>query len=315
MTTFGIHVANTSVPDLVKSAQHAESAGVATLWLTSGLGPDSLTSLAVVGAHTTRIHLGTAIAIAYARHPLAMIQQARAIEDVAPGRLRLGVGTSHKATIEKSWGLSSDRPLGLLREYLEVLRQARTGALDFDGTRISAHATLQAPVDVPILISALRPTAYRLAGELADGAIAWVTPAAFLRDVAGPALRESATAHGGPRPTLVGHAFALVTSDPDPARANGLERLAGYGRMPFYAAMFGDAGYPDTAAGDIPGGLVDDLVLVGTEERVADGLRRFAEAGCDEVIVSLLPGSDADIDRTLALLGRLGLARAEPPTG
>jgi alkanesulfonate monooxygenase SsuD/methylene tetrahydromethanopterin reductase-like flavin-dependent oxidoreductase (luciferase family) len=85
--------------------------------------------------------------------------------------------------------------------------------------------------------------------------------------------------------------------------------------MPFYAAMFRDAGYPDTAAGDLPTALVHDLVLVGSEERVADGLRRFAEAGCDEVIVSLLAGSDADIDRTLALLGRLRHARAEPPAG
>jgi alkanesulfonate monooxygenase SsuD/methylene tetrahydromethanopterin reductase-like flavin-dependent oxidoreductase (luciferase family) len=244
-----------------------------------------------------------------------MIQQARTLEDVAPGRLRLGVGTSHKATIETTWGLSFDRPLGFLREYLEVLRQARRGEIDFDGTRVSVHAKLQAPVDVPLLMSALRPTAYRLAGELADGALAWVTPTAFLRDVAGPALRESATAHGRPRPTLVGHAFALVTSDPDPARANGLERLTGYGRMPFYAAMFGDAGYPDTATGDIPSALVDDLVLVGSEERVADGLRRFSEAGCDEVIVSLLPGSDADTDRTLALLGSLRHARFEPHAG
>ena len=305
MTTFGIHVANTGVADLVTMAQRAEAARVPTLWLTSGLGPDSLTSLAVVGARSERIGLGSAIAIAYSRHPLAMIQQARAIEDIAPGRLRLGVGTSHKATIETTWGLSFDRPLGFLREYLEVLRQARTGELDFDGTRISVHAKLQAPVAVPILISALRPTAYRLAGELADGALAWVTPTAFLRDVAGPALRDSATAHGRPRPTLVGHAMAMVTSAPAAAHANGLERLAGYGRMPFYAAMFRDAGYPDTAAGDLPSALVDDLVLVGSEERVADGLRRFAEAGCDDVIVSLRPGSDADIDRTLALLGKL----------
>ena len=76
-----------------------------------------------------------------------------------------------------------------------------------------------APNDVPLLVSALRPTAYRLAGELADGAIAWVTPPAFLRDVAGPALRDSTAAHGRPQPRLVGHAFALVTSDPAEATA------------------------------------------------------------------------------------------------
>src|SRR6186997_2863011 len=115
MPTYGVHVANTGVQELVSMAQRAEAAGVATLWLTSGLGPDSLTSLAVVGARTDRIGLGTAIAIAYSRHPLAMIQQARAIEDIAAGRLRLGIGSSHKQTIETTWGLSFDRPLGYLR--------------------------------------------------------------------------------------------------------------------------------------------------------------------------------------------------------
>jgi F420-dependent oxidoreductase-like protein len=303
---YGVHVANTGVPGLVAFVQRAETAGVGTLWLTSGLGPESLTSLAVVGARTERIGLGTSIAVAYSRHPLAMIQQARAIEDVAPGRLRLGIGTSHRDTIETTWGLPFDRPLAFLREYLEVLGQAPTGQLDFDGARVTVHARLQAPVDVPLLISALRPTAYHLAGELADGAIAWVTPPAFLRDVAGPALRESAAARGRPRPMLIGHTYALVTADETAAKARGIERLAGSSRQPFYQAMFRDAGYPDARDGVVPDGLADELVLVGPEERVAHGLHTFADAGCDEVIVSLLPGSDTDTDRTLALLGRPG---------
>lgn len=304
--TYGIHLANTDVRALVVMAQRAEAAGVAALWLTSGLGPDSLTSLAVVGAQTERIRLGSSIAIAFSRHPLAMVQQARAIEDVAPGRLRLGVGTSHRDTIETTWGLPFDRPLRYLREYLSVLRQARTGQLDFDGTRLTAHAHLGAPVEVPLLVAALRPTAYRLAGEVADGAIAWVTPSSFLRDVAGPALRESAVAHDRPRPMLVGHALALVTDDPAAARRAGVQRLAAYAGMPFYQAMFADAGHPDAREGVVPDALADDLVLVGPERRVAEGLRRFADAGCDEVIVTLLAGSDAETDRTLALLGSLG---------
>lgn len=306
MTIHGVHVANASVPELVAVAQHAEAAGVSTLWLTSGLGPDSLTSLAVVGARTERIRLGTAIAIAYSRHPLAMIQQARAIEDVAPGRLRLGIGTSHRATVETTWGLSFDRPLGFLREYLEVVLQARAGELDFDGSRLHVHARLTAPVHAPVLISALRPTAYRLAGELADGAIAWVTPASFLRDVAGPALRDSADARGRARPTLVGHAFALVTDDPAAARSMAVERLASYSRYPFYQAMFRDAGHPKARDGVVPDALADELVLVGPEARVAECLGRFADAGCDEVIVSLLPGSRRDTARTLDLLGSVG---------
>ncbi len=110
MTIHGVHVANASVPELVAVAQHAEAAGVSTLWLTSGLGPDSLTSLAVVGARTERIRLGTAIAIAYSRHPLAMIQQARAIEDVAPGRLRLGIGHPGVKAEVINWVLKKPSP-------------------------------------------------------------------------------------------------------------------------------------------------------------------------------------------------------------
>jgi len=70
--------------------------------------------------------------------------------------------------------------------------------------------------------------------------------------------------------------------------------------------MFADAGHPDARDGMVPDALADDLVLVGTEGRVADGLRRFADAGCDEVIVTLLAGTDAETERTLALLGRGG---------
>lgn len=306
MTSHGIHVANNGVTELVAMARQAEAAGVPTLWLTSGVGPDSLTSLAVVGAQTERIGLGTAIAISYSRHPLAMVQQARAIEDVAPGRLRLGVGTSHRQTIETTWGLSFERPLGYLREYLEVLHQARTGELAFDGARVSAHVRLPAPVQAPLLVSALRPTAYRLAGELADGAIAWVTPSTFLRDVAGPAMRDSAVAHGRPRPRLVGHALALVTDDADAARRAGIERLSSYARMPFYQAMFAAAGHPEARDGVVPDALADDLVHVGSAAQVRDGLRRFADAGCDEVIVTVLPGSTADTQRTFEAVARLG---------
>jgi len=100
--------------------------------------------------------------------------------------------------------------------------------------------------------------------------------------------------------------LALVTDDPATARATGVERLASYTRYPFYQAMFADAGHPEARDGTVPAALADELVLVGTEGQVADGLRRFADAGCDEVIVTLLAGTAVESDRTLALLGRLG---------
>jgi len=302
-----IHVPITTVPETAALVRRAEELGVRAIWLTSGgYGPDSLTTLAVIGARTERILLGTSIAVTFSRHPLVMAQQAMAIDDVAPGRFRLGIGTSHRPTVENAYGLAFDRPLQQLREYAEVLQQAfHGGDIDHQGKRFRVQARLARAQAVPVYLSALRASSYRLAGDAADGAISWVTPSAFLRDVAGPALRDAAAVRGRARPRLDGHAFGLVTDDIEAAMRSGRERLTGYTRMTFYQEMFAAAGYPEAREGVMADELVEDLVLAGSEERVADGVRRFFDAGCDELIVTLLPGRDADTTRTFRLLGAL----------
>ena len=71
---------------------------------------------------TSIIRLGTSIVPTYPRHPLALAQQVLAINDIAPGRFRLGIGPSHRPIIEGVYGLSQTTPLVHLREYLQVLR-------------------------------------------------------------------------------------------------------------------------------------------------------------------------------------------------
>src|SRR3712207_4917138 len=80
--------------DLIR---RAEAAGGETVWTVMGaLGRDTPTIFAAAGVQTERIKLGTAIVPAFTRRPLAMATQALALEDLAPGRLRLGIGTSHQ---------------------------------------------------------------------------------------------------------------------------------------------------------------------------------------------------------------------------
>ena len=71
---------------------------------------------------TSTIRLGTSIVPTYPRHPLVMAQQALSIYDIAPGRLRLGIGPSHQSIIEGIYGLPQTTPLAHLREYVNVLR-------------------------------------------------------------------------------------------------------------------------------------------------------------------------------------------------
>ncbi|HEY7061844.1 MAG TPA: LLM class flavin-dependent oxidoreductase [Chloroflexota bacterium] len=308
----GIHVQGSSLPETVALIRRADQAGVASVWLTAGgLGADSLTTLAVAGTQTEQIQLGTSIAVTFSRHPIAMIQQAVAVSQVAPGRFRLGIGPSHRPTIENTYGLPFARPLEQVREYTTVLHQAfHGGDVNFDGKRFKVHAKIPNPPEVPIYLAALRPASYVLAGDVAEGAISWVSPSAFLHDVAKPALMAGAAQRGGgTSPRLVGHAFGLVSDDEATVKQAGRERLAMYTRLPFYQAMFAAAGHPDAKDGNVSDTLVEDLILTGNEAQFTAGVRRFLDAGVDELIVSVLtlgPASEPNVDRTLRLLGQRG---------
>jgi alkanesulfonate monooxygenase SsuD/methylene tetrahydromethanopterin reductase-like flavin-dependent oxidoreductase (luciferase family) len=120
-------------------------------------------------------------------------------------------------------------------------------------------------------------------------------------------LEEVARRSDGASPRLVGHAFGLVGDDVAALKQLGRERLANYTRLTFYQQMFAAAGYPEARDGVVPDGLAEDLVLVGSEEQVTQGIRRFLDAGVDELILSLLPTpKEAGADRTLRLLGQRG---------
>src|SRR5215218_3081643 len=102
----------------VEAIVAAEAAGVRQIWMTQGgTSPDTLAIFAAAAARTSTIRLGTAIVPTYPRHPLALAQQALAVADLAPGRLRLGIGPSHRPTIEGTYGLPMPAPLAHLREY------------------------------------------------------------------------------------------------------------------------------------------------------------------------------------------------------
>ena len=97
-----------------------------------------------------------------------------ALEQPAPGRLRLGVGPSHASIVGGIYGLPFERPQAHLREYIGILRAVlETDRVDFDGDLLSAHGQISAPTPVPILAGA------RGLVELHDGAdldaAAWAT--------------------------------------------------------------------------------------------------------------------------------------------
>src|SRR3954454_23524216 len=131
----GVSLPHLDAVALVNLIAAAEQVGVTQVWLTQNpASNDALVAYAVALQRTERIRLGTSIVPAYPRHPLALGQEAATADAFGPGRLRLGVGTSHRNVIEGIYGLTMQDPLAYMKEYVDVLRAALwDGNVDYQG--------------------------------------------------------------------------------------------------------------------------------------------------------------------------------------
>jgi F420-dependent oxidoreductase-like protein len=307
----GLIVDGANAAAAVKTIAAAEAAGVRQIWMVqSPWSPDILTTFAAAAAKTSRVRLGTSIVPTYPRHPLVLAQQALALYDVAPGRLRLGIGPSHKAIIEDIYGLPQTTPLAHLLEYVNVLRTALwEGKVDHHGQFFNVIVTLPRTAQIPVLISTLGKKAFQLAGEIADGALSWVCPVPYLLRTGIPTLRTAASAVGrSAPPPLVAYISVALSEDRGSVLAAGHQMLDFYAKLPFYAKMFSDAGFPLTSnQTSVPDALVDSLVISGNEATVAARFTELLAAGLDELNVALVPITDAgdEQSRLMHLIGQL----------
>ena len=305
----GVLIQGLDAASAVEEIRLAEDAGIPAAWSTVGGagGGDVMTAFAAALTGTDRILLGTAIVQTWPRHPIAIAQQALALDALAPGRFRLGIGPSHEAAMTGTYGYDFKAPLTNLREYLTVLRALlHDGEVEFEGRYVTARSSIPAPVQTPVMASALRPRSFEVCGELSDGAISWMCPKTYLVEQALPALRRGAEAAGRPAPPLVAHVPVCVSKDAGPVDELVRQQLGNYARAPFYQAMFAQAGFPD-AAERYSDELLGDLVISGSEDEVAAGLSGLIEAGMGEVIAApVLDPEDraSSIERAFAAVAR-----------
>ena len=186
----GLAISARDSVEAVAMIQRAEALGVSAAWLTTGGARlDGLTLFAAASVRTKDILLGTSIIPTWPRHPIAVVQQVQVLAQLSNGRFRLGVGPSHRDGMVQGFGVNFRAPLGNLREYIRILKALlQRGKVEMDGRYYTAHAEIEAPMDVPVMASALRRRSYQLCGEEADAAISWVCPAKYLRDTALPAM-------------------------------------------------------------------------------------------------------------------------------
>jgi F420-dependent oxidoreductase-like protein len=295
----GTLIRGMTIDEIAVNVDGYREAGYTSAWLTDGIGMDALTTLAVVGRSVGGIELGTAVVRTFPRHPMALAQQALTVNASTGGRLTLGIGPSHRPSVEESWGLSFDRPVRHIREYLSVLVPlVRDGAVAFDGETLSAHGALhvEGVTPIPVLVGALGPQMLRLAGTLADGTITFMTGPRTLAGFTCPTIRAAAERAGRPEPRVVALLRVCVTDDVEAAGARAEQLSASMARLPSYAAMAAREGGPVLIAGDedVVAGRLAALEAAGVTDLVPIPLARRGsndEARTSAFVASLLqPG-------------------------
>jgi alkanesulfonate monooxygenase SsuD/methylene tetrahydromethanopterin reductase-like flavin-dependent oxidoreductase (luciferase family) len=244
-----------------------------------------------------------------------MAQEAATIHDASDGRMRLGIGVSHRPVVEHWHGQSIGKPVPEMREYASIVRAILAGEPPPPGEKwrsAFALAGLGPFPELPLYMAALSPNMLRLAGEIADGVILWLCNPAYIRDVVVPCVREGRERAGKPLEgfDVVAAVPSAATDDRAAAFAAMRRDLLPYFGLPFYRAMlersgFGDdvAAY-DAAGGDpqamgaaIGDGFLELLTAVGDETAVRAGVQRYTDAGATSPCVG--PIAKTDFDATL----------------
>jgi F420-dependent oxidoreductase-like protein len=275
-----------TLDESIARAQTAERLGYESIW-TSQL-PDARDASLVLAAYasaTTRVGLGTGVLPIYTRHPTAMAQMAATLDELSGGRFILGIGVSHKVTVESMWGLRLDRPVEAMRKYLEIVRTSlRDGSCAIEGEHFSAQWSYSGPrrPDLPIMISALNPRMLDLAGEHADGVVLWMCSPAYIRDHVVPAVTAGRKKAGKSLEgfEIVAPVPVCLTTDRAAALAVFRQTVERYANLPYYRKMMDASGFAaELAAGEVSEGMLDELAGIGDEAQVRGAIKRYREAG------------------------------------
>ena len=277
---------------------------------------DPFLPLAVAGEHTTRLQLGTAIAIAFARNPMNLANLAYGLQSLSGGRFLLGLGSQVRPHVEKRFSMPWSQPAARMREMVLAIRaifEAWEGLvpLRFEGD-FYRHTIMIPAFDPgpnpygppPIYTAGFGPLMTEIAGEVADGFFGhpFNSRESLLANTL-PALERGLARSGRQRDQLdVICATLVVTADDEEGFAASVaaakKQLAFYGSTPAYRPTLDCHGWGDLhlelnrlskqGRWDEMATLIDDSVLetiavVGARHEIADKLRARLEGIADGV--------------------------------
>jgi alkanesulfonate monooxygenase SsuD/methylene tetrahydromethanopterin reductase-like flavin-dependent oxidoreductase (luciferase family) len=292
----------------------ADGLGFDSTYVTHIGGRDSLTTLVAYASVTEKIRLGTGVVPIFSRTPATMAQTVATIDEFSGGRMVLGLGISHRVTVENWHGQKIEKPVTQMRDYAQAVRAILSGETPPDSEYFPTKFQFMgysARPDLPIYFAALSPNMLRLTGEIADGVMLWLCCPSYIRDTVIPAVREGLEAAGRPEDEfdVVAAVPIALSEDPESARATFRQDLIPYASLPFYRAMLEASGFGDELAvfdtgmaeGDVEKAkaglsdrMLDEIAGIGTKDDVLAAVRRYQDAGVHSPCVGGIARTDYD---------------------
>jgi len=296
--------------DAVQTAERAEADGFDGVWCAE-TSHDPFLPLLLAAEHTSRVELGTGIAVAFARNPMSMAVSANDLHAYSRGRFMLGLGSQIKPHIEKRYSMTWSHPAARMREYIAAMR-AIWGAWN-GGERLRFKGdfythTLMTPMFDPgpnpfgtpkVFLAAVGERMTAVAGEVADGLLAHgFTTERYMREVTMPAFERGLARSGRTRADVEVSYPAMIVTGVDEAEVKKAAaavraQLAFYGSTPAYAPVLELHGWGElhtelnrlskrgewaTMATLIDDDVVDAFAVVGEPDEVPGLLvRRFGD--------------------------------------
>jgi 1,4-dihydroxy-2-naphthoate polyprenyltransferase len=325
-----------SLTDTAEWARRAEDLGLDSIWVhDSYFERDPITYLTAIGMQTRRIGLGAGALNPYTRHPVVVAMTMSALDDLAPRRVTLALGSGLPLRLSQM-AIPYDDTVARVSESIDQIRRLWTGQpLKLNDKVPPLQPMFQPPHRIPIYIAAYRTPFLDLCGEKADGYLA--RPAESLPAFQKMRARvlESATAHGRSAGDIDFRGYLLCLFDT--SRQEALNRAK---REPFVIYMMSvlsdvsmkRAGFDPALrtqiatawraedyhrAGElIPDELLNAFILCGTVDQVAARAADYHDAGMDVPLLQPILQEEAQInavlDAAIAYASRAATAAAAP---
>ncbi|GAC1654942.1 MAG: hypothetical protein NVS9B1_07020 [Candidatus Dormibacteraceae bacterium] len=304
------------VREAVEHARRAEAAGLESVWVhDSYFERDPITYLTAMAYSTREIRLGAGSLNPYTRHPFVVASTLAALDDLAPERMSLALGSGLPLRLQQM-AIPHENAPARVGEAIDQVRELWAGhRLKLDDKVPPLVPMFQPPHRIPIYVAAYTRPYLNLAGAKADGYLSRPLESLPAFAVMRGRVLEAARAAGREESELDfrGYLFALI----DRSRAEARNRAK---RDPFVIYMISilsdvslkRAGFPaelrDTvnrlwraedyhgAAGAIPDELLDAYVLVGTADDVAERAMAYHREGMNVPLLQPIVQESDQID-------------------